>query len=143
MIDSKWRRGRVGIPGAKRRSRRSLTKIIIMAVRKKGLRKVKYKGRHYYWHVNEKSVTVPEEGFVSYPVTVRQLHIISADKQFIIHYRIPEPGDPHTEIQVEGPNFPRAPGVEEVAVPRWRHDSKRYPTADFVRRLIGWCMEVP
>ena len=112
-----------------------------MAVRKKGLRKVNYKGRHYYWHVNESSKTVPDEGFVGYTPTTRMLHIISADKQFIVHYRIPEAGDSHTELHIEGPLFPRAPGLQEVEVPRWRHDAKRYPTADFVRRLIGWCME--
>jgi hypothetical protein len=112
-----------------------------MAVRKKGLRKVNFKGRSYYWHVNEQNSAVPDEGFVTYPVSTRLLHIISADKQFIVHYRIPEPGDSHTELRVEGPLFPRAPGLEEVEVPRWRHDTKRYPTADFVRRLIGWCME--
>ena len=112
-----------------------------MAVRKKGLRKVNFKGRRYYWHVNEKNVDVPDRGFVSYPGATRLLHIISADKKFIIHYRIPKAGDPHTELRVEGPLFPRAPDLDEVEVPRWRNDSKRYPTADFVRRLIGWCME--
>ena len=112
-----------------------------MAVRKKGLRKVNFKGRCYYWHVNEKNVDVPERGFVSYPVSERLLHIISSDKQFIVHYRIPEAGDSHTELTIEGPLFPRAPGLGEIEVPRWRNDTKRYPTADFVRRLIGWCME--
>ena len=112
-----------------------------MAVRKKGLRKVNFKGRRYFWHVNEKNVDVPDGGFVSYEATERLLHIISSDKQFIIHYRIPNPGDAHTELHVEGPLFPRAPDLVEVEVPRWRYDSKRYPTADFVRRLIGWCME--
>jgi hypothetical protein len=112
-----------------------------MAVRKKGLRKVNFKGRCYFWRVNETSVSAPEQGFVVHTIKQRLLHIISSDKQFIIHYRIPAAGDPHTELQVEGPLFPRAPGAREVEVPRWRHDSKRYPTADFVRRLIGWCME--
>ncbi|MFN2138773.1 MAG: hypothetical protein ACK2UK_22645 [Candidatus Promineifilaceae bacterium] len=112
-----------------------------MAVRKKGLRKVNFHGRSYYWHVNEVAGAAPEQGFVPQQLKQRLLHIISADKRFIIHYRIPEPGDPHTELLVEGPLFPRAPGLKEVEVPRWRHDSKRYPTADFVRRLIGWCME--
>ena len=112
-----------------------------MAVRKKGLRKVNFKGRRYYWHVNEKSVDVPEEGLVTYAVSERLLHIISANKQFIVHYRIPKPGDGHTELRVEGPLFPRAPGIDKIEVPRWRNDSKRYPPADFVRRLMGWCME--
>lgn len=113
-----------------------------MAVGKKGKRKVTVKGKHYIWYVKDApDVEVPEQGFVDYPVTQRFLHIISTDKQFIVHYRIPEPGDPHTELYVEGPRFPRAPSRKEVEVPRWRYDSKRYPTADFVRRLIGWCME--
>ncbi len=112
-----------------------------MAVGKKGLRKVNFKGRRYYWHVNEKDVEVPEEGLVTYPGRERLLHIISANKEFIIHYRIPKAGDAHTELAVEGPLFPRAPGARELEVPRWRNDGKRYPTADFVRRLIGWCME--
>lgn len=112
-----------------------------MAVRSKGLRKVNYKGRRYYWYVKETSAHVPEQGFVSYPVQQRLLHIISADKRFIVHYRIPQTGDPHTELHVEGPHFPRDPQAKAIEVPRWRHDSKRYPTADFVRRLIGWCMQ--
>ncbi len=112
-----------------------------MAVGKKGLRKVNFKGSRYYWHVNEKSVIVPEQGLVTYTVSERLLHIISANKKFIVHYRIPQPGDAHTELHVEGPLFPRAPELKVVKVPRWRNDSKRYPTADFVRRLIGWCME--
>jgi hypothetical protein len=112
-----------------------------MAVRKKGLRKVNFKGRRYFWHVKETGASVPHQGFVTYPVTQRLLHIISADKSFIVHYRIPEPGDAHTVLRIEGSLFPRAPGAEAVEVPRWRHDSKRYPTADFVRRLIAWCME--
>ena len=112
-----------------------------MAVNKKGLRKVNVNGKQYFWYVKDTDEQVPDTGFVEYPVAERFLHIISSDKQFIVHYRIPEPGDPHTELHVEGPRFPRAPELKEVEVPRWRHDSKRYPTADFVRRLIGWCME--
>ncbi len=112
-----------------------------MAVRKKGMRKVKVKGKQYIWYVKDVDMSVPDEGFVEHPVTERYLHIISTDKKFIIHYRIPKAGDPHTELRVEGPLFPRQPGLKEAEVPRWRHDSKRYPTADFVRRLIGWCNE--
>ena len=112
-----------------------------MAVKKKGLRKVKYKGRHYFWRVEDVQLPASDQGFVRALQKRRMLHIISSDKQFIIHYRIPDPGDSHTELQIEGPLFPRAPGLSEIEVPRWRHDSKRYPTADFVRRLIGWCME--
>lgn len=110
-----------------------------MAVSKKGLRKVTYKGRHYFWHVNESDTAVPEEGFVDYPPKERLLHIISSDKRFIVHYRIPAAGDEAALLRVEGPEFPRAPEETAVWVPRWRHDSKRYPTADFVRRLIDWC----
>jgi hypothetical protein len=112
-----------------------------MAVRKKGKRKVNVKGQQYLWYVKDADVQVPSEGFVDHPVSERYLHIISTNKQFIVHYRIPKSGDPHTELQIEGSWFPRAPGQAEVEVPRWRHDSKRYPTADFVRRLIGWCLD--
>ena len=112
-----------------------------MAVRKKGLRKVKVRGKLYFWHVKDTDVTVPEQGFVAYPVTQRLLHIIASDKRFIIHYRIPQPGYAHTELHVEGPFFPRAPGKKKIEIPRWRHDGKRYPTADFVRRLINYCLE--
>jgi hypothetical protein len=110
-----------------------------MAVSKKGLRKVNYKGRQYLWHVNEADAWLPEQGFVE-TGKVRVLHIISSNKQFIIHYRLPQPGEPHARLRVEGPSFPRQPGAKEITVPRWKHDSKPYPTADFVRRLIAWCM---
>jgi len=112
-----------------------------MAVNKKGLRKVKYKGKLYFWRVEDSGAQVPEEGFVPQAQTRRILHIISADKRFIVHYRMPQAGDEQAELRVEGPLFPRAQGQKVVYVPRWRHDSKRYPTADFVRRLIDWCFE--
>lgn len=56
-----------------------------------------------------------------------------------VHYRIPEPRDEFALLKIEGQSFPRQPDAKEVQVPRWRHDSKRYPTT--VRRLIHWCME--
>jgi hypothetical protein len=77
-----------------------------MAVSKKGMRKVNYKGRQYLWYVNDAESWVPDQGFVE-AGKVRVLHIISSNKQFM---------------------------------PRWKYDSKAYPTADFVRRLIDWCM---
>lgn len=113
-----------------------------MAVSKKGNRKVKFKGREFIWYVRDVKEIVPDQGFVE-PVSERVLHIIASNKKFIIHYRIPKSGDPHTVLRVEGEQFPRQPGAKEVTVPRWRHDSKRFPTADFVRRLIGWCFESP
>jgi hypothetical protein len=67
--------------------------------------------------------------------------IISSNKQFIVHYRIPQPGETYAELDVEGPFFPRAPGEKRIEIPRWKHDSKRYPTADFVRRLIDYCVQ--
>ena len=113
-----------------------------MAGNKKGMRKVNYKGRQYLWYVNQTDVQIPDEGFVEHR-TERLLHIIASNKKFIIHYRIPNEGDSQTTLRVEGAQFPRKPGAKNVTVPRWKHDSKRYPTADFVRRLIGWCMETP
>lgn len=114
-----------------------------MAVSKKGMRKVTYKGRHYFWYVGESSLPLPEQGFVAYEGKERLLHIISSDKQFIVHYRLPAPSEEAALLRVEGPLFPRAPTAKSVPVPRWRHDGKRYPTADFVRRLIDWCMTGP
>ena len=111
-----------------------------MAVSKKGKRKVKVKGRPYIWYVEEKAVQIPEEGGFVNRTPTRYLHIIATNKKFIVHYRIPQPGDPHAVLRVEGAQFPRQPGAKEVQVPRWKHDSKRYPANDFVRRLIGWCM---
>ena len=110
-----------------------------MSVKKKGLRKVKYKGRHYFWRVEDVQLPASDQGFVEALQKRRMLHIISSDKQFIVHYLIPQAGEEKAELQVEGPLFPRAPGEKLVYVPRWRHDSKYYPTADFVRRLIDWC----
>jgi len=112
-----------------------------MAVRKKGLRKVRSGGKLYYWRVEEITVPVPDEGFVSHTVARRVVHIISTNKQFIVHYTIPLPGDAHAELRVEGPLFPRKPGAKKIEIPRWKHDGKRYPTTDFVRRLIDYCMQ--
>lgn len=112
-----------------------------MAVNAKGKRKVNVQGRQYIWHVTDSSrPVIPEQGFVKSVDTARFLHVISSNKRFIIHYRLPEAGENSTQLLVEGPEFPRAPGVKQIDVPRWRHDSKPYPTADFVRRLIGWCL---
>ena len=99
------------------------------------------RGKEYYWKVREAMVGVPEQGFVENPEMRRMLDIISSDKQFIVHYVIPRSGEPYAELRVEGPLFPREPGAKKVEIPRWRHDSKRYPTADFVRRLIDYCMQ--
>ncbi len=111
-----------------------------MAVRKKGLRKVNVRGKPYYWKVRETIVGVPEQGFVDDPQKRRMLDIISSNKQFIVHYIIPQPGESYADLQVEGPLFPRAPGEKRIEIPRWKHDGKPYPTADFVRRLIDYCM---
>lgn len=98
-------------------------------------------GRQYLWHITEADpITVPEEGFVRPSEPDRYLHIISTNKRFIVHYRLPQPGDPTAHLVVEGQDFPRSPGARHIEVPRWRHDTKPYPTADFVRRLIGWCL---
>ena len=110
-----------------------------MAVSKKGKRKVTVLGQHYLWYVSEAPVRVPAQGFVE-PGRTRELHVISFDKQIIVHYRHPQPGDDHARLSVEGPRFPRQPGAKSVAVPRWRRDLK-YPNPDFVRRLINWCLE--
>lgn len=113
-----------------------------MAVSKKGNRKVNFKGREYIWYVNDVKEIVPDGGFVE-PVSERLLHIIAANKKFIVHYRIPNAEDKFTLLTIEGSQFPRQPGAKQVEVPRWRHDAKRFPTADFVRRLISWCFETP
>ncbi|MCA9933787.1 MAG: hypothetical protein H6662_10420 [Ardenticatenaceae bacterium] len=111
-----------------------------MAVSKKGRRKVNYKGREYLWYVQEATQKLPDEsGFVE-PVKERYLRIFDTKKQFIIAYRIPEPRDAFALLKIEGIQFPRQPGARQLEMPRWKHDSKRYPTADFVRRLIDWCM---
>ncbi|HOU40069.1 MAG TPA: hypothetical protein PK829_02260 [Promineifilum sp.] len=112
-----------------------------MAVSTKGKRKVNVRGRQYIWYVSESGrTTAPEQGFVVEGDPARILHIIASNKQFIVHYRLPQTGDTAAQLTVEGPDIPRAPGARQVEVPRWRHDSNPYPTADFVRRLIGWCL---
>jgi hypothetical protein len=112
-----------------------------LAVSSKGKRKVSVKGRQYFWYVeNENVARVPEQGFVEVTNPRRFLHIISANKRFIVHYRIPEAGEESALLLIEGPEFPRLLNARQIEVPRWRHDSNRYPTADFVRRLIGWCL---
>lgn len=112
-----------------------------MAVSKKGKRKVNVKGREYLWYVEDgPEQVVPEQGFTETAEKARYLHIIASNKRLIVHYRIPQEGEPYALLTVEGPEFPREPGATAVHVPRWRHDSKYYPTADFVRRLIGWCL---
>lgn len=112
-----------------------------MAVSSKGKRKVNVKGRQYLWTVDEQPrAAVPDEGFVASAPAKRRLHIISSNKRFIVHYTLPQPGDPFALLEVEGSEFPRQPGAKVVEVPRWHHDTKVYPTADFVRRLVGWCL---
>jgi len=112
-----------------------------VAVSTKGKRKVNVRGRQYIWYVSESGrASVPEQGFVAEGEPARILHVISSNKQFIVHYRLPQPGDKTAQLTIEGPDFPRLPGARQVEVPRWRHDSNPYPTADFVRRLIGWCL---
>ncbi|MEZ4516339.1 MAG: hypothetical protein R3C44_05695 [Chloroflexota bacterium] len=102
-------------------------------------------GRQYLWTVDDQPTkqTLPDQGFVdTTPIIGRKLHIISSNKRFIVHYQLPQPGDSYALLQVEGSEFPRQPGAKEVEVPRWHHDTKPYPTADFVRRLIGWCLGI-
>lgn len=112
-----------------------------MAISSKGKRKVNIKGRQYLWYVEDVGgEIVPEEGFKQTEARGRELFIISTDRRFVVRYRLPQPGDPSATLHVDGSHFPRQPGARQVQVPRWRHDSKRYPTADFVRRLIGWCL---
>lgn len=112
-----------------------------MAVSSKGKRKVKVLGQQYLWTVDDHPrATVPNEGFVAVEPVRRQLHIISSNKRFIVHYTLPQAGDPFALLEIEGNSFPRRPGARHVQVPRWHHDMKPYPTADFVRRLIGWCL---
>ncbi len=112
-----------------------------MAISTKGKRKVHVKGRQYLWTVEDSAAPdVPEEGFVQHPPARRSVHIISSNKRFIVRYYLPQPGEPHARMDVEGPEFPREPGARRVLVPRWRHDAKPYPTADFVRRLICWSL---
>ncbi|MCA9925633.1 MAG: hypothetical protein KC419_07475 [Anaerolineales bacterium] len=113
-----------------------------MAVNKKGMRKVNFKGRQYLWTLQDQDRKMPQAGGFVEPVKERWLRIIDSKKQFIVQYRIPEPRDESALLKIEGPLFPRRQGVKEINVPRWKHDSKPYPTADFVRRLIQWCMEV-
>ena len=111
-----------------------------MAVSKKGRRKVNYKGRQYLWYVQEIDRQVPDEGGFIASLKERYVRIIGSRKEVLIAYRIPEPRDTYALLKIEGKLFPRQPGARELQVPRWKHDSKRYPTGDFVRRLIHWCM---
>ncbi len=112
-----------------------------MAVNKKGMRKVNYKGRQYLWRIEDVTRKISEDSGLVQQVKERWLHIIDNKKKFIVHYRLPNAGDEFALLKVEGAQFPRQPNGKEVHVPRWKHDGKRYPTADFVRRLIQWCME--
>lgn len=110
-----------------------------MAVNTKGMRKVRYKGKPYFWNVQEVERKVPRTGGFIEPVKERWVRIIDSKKQFNVLYRIPELRDADALLRVEGPSFPRQPGADEVHLPRWKHDTKRYPTNDFVRRVIEWC----
>ena len=112
-----------------------------MAISKKGKRKINFRGRQYLWYVQDTDRQIPEEGGFVDHTPARYLHIIGSKKQLIVHYRIPQTDDPYAVLRVEGPLFPRLPGAKEVKVPRWKYDSKRYPTNDFVRRLVQWCLE--
>ena len=99
-----------------------------MAVSTKGKRKVNVQGRQYIWHVvDDEAIKVPEEGFIYPQAPARVLHIVSSNKQFIVHYRIPQTGDSSATLLIEGPLFSRAPGAKSVEVPRWRHAMINFP----------------
>ncbi|HUM69256.1 MAG TPA: hypothetical protein PLK31_10465, partial [Chloroflexota bacterium] len=83
---------------------------------------------------------VPEAGGFVDPTPARYIHIIANNKKFMVHYKIPNEGDAYAELRVEGEQFPRQPGAKVVQVPRWKNDTKLYPTNDFVRQLIAWCL---
>lgn len=109
-----------------------------MAVNKKGMRKVNYKGRQYLWSVQQ--LTRKKDDDEAAQIEDRWVRIIDNKKQFIVKYRIPQPKDEFAILINEGGTFPRKPDAREVQIPRWKHDSKHFPTADFIRRLIEWCL---
>lgn len=100
-----------------------------------------YKGRQYIWYMDDKEVHIPEEGgFVQHEAR-RFLHIIDSKKQLIMHYRCPQEGDPYALLHLERGELPHPMQKNQIHVPRWKHDTKRYLTADFVRRLLQWLLD--
>jgi len=103
-----------------------------MAISKKGKRKLIVKDREYYWYMK-----LTDDWMYSY--NTPQLHVLSADKKFLISY---QPGQ-QNEIPfliIKGREFK---GLKElggswvrVKTPKW-NDEQVPPR--FVAELIEWC----
>ena len=105
-----------------------------MAVSKKGKRKLIYKGRDFYWYMK-----LTEDWMYAY--NSPQLHVVSADKSFIISYQPGQQND-NPFLIVKGKDFngiKDAGGIwKRVKVPNW-NDEKITPK--FVADLIDWCFD--
>ncbi|MDB5386253.1 MAG: hypothetical protein JWM11_1899 [Planctomycetaceae bacterium] len=99
-----------------------------MGVRTKSRRQLTIGDRPYVWYVKE------DEDSLDYI-----LHVLSKDKQFIVHYRLAQPFE-RLYLTVLGREFGRVDGTGGVwrrfRCPRWEND---VVTPAVVRSLIEWC----
>ena len=104
-----------------------------MAISKKGKRKLIYKDREFYWHMK-----LTEDWMYAY--NAPQLHVVSADKSFLISYQPGQQND-NPFLIIKGKDFK---GIENpggiwkrVKVPDW---DDLPVTPKFVEQLIAWCL---
>lgn len=103
-----------------------------MAISKKGKRKLIVKDREFYWYMK-----LTDDWMYSY--SIPQLHVLSADKKFLISY---QPGQQNENpfLIIKGRGFK---GVKDsggswirVKTPKWNDEQI---TPGFVAELIAWC----
>lgn len=103
-----------------------------MAIRTKSRRKLTIDGQQYVWYVKEDDDSLDHI-----------LHVASADKQFIVHYRLAQPDD-RLYVTVLGKKFNRVAGTGGVwrrfRCPRW-DDENGIVTPGSVCKLIKWCTD--
>jgi hypothetical protein len=101
-----------------------------MGVRKQGRRKLRVGGRLYVWYVKPDADS---------PDNV--LHVISDDKQFLVHYHLNQ-RTVARHIIVLGRDFERTPGNggtwRRFRCPEWTSQDGVITPAT-VRKLIEWC----
>lgn len=102
----------------------------LMATREKSRRKLTIHGRLYVWYVKE-----------DYDSSSNVLHVLSDDKQFIVHYHLGQQPE-FRYITIFGREFARTTGTggcwRRFRCPEWV-DKHGVITPGAVRKLIEWC----
>jgi hypothetical protein len=101
-----------------------------MAVRTKSRRKITVDQRPFVWHIAQDDDSAD-----------MVLHVISADKKFIVNYHLNQPEQTRFLI-ILGSEFPGLPDAGgcwlRILSPEWEQNSIISPGS--VHRLIDWCL---